>query len=577
MGVVGGTRVTATETSRFVLSGSVLTHPVRGDAAARVAAQAPPGVLSVVTDPDPTGPPTVTRTALAAWESVPPSSTHHLVVQDDMILADGLFDRVRHAIETAPDAALALFSLWDSRNGAAVRLGALSGARWVGAVNEYTPSAALVLPRDIAAGYVDYVRRHPSTWPDDILMQRYLRSAAVACFVSVPNLAEHEDVPSIAGNVFRGPRRSACYLPFARPGREAHRLSGLAAVPFFKNGMAQCVVRLRDTAPARWLHLETVDYLRGLGVPARHLEPQLGRDVDGLDPALVRGTWLTAYTLGMLSRGAPPETDPDVTAEALDTIAPGGMSHDSSAALIDEVRDRLATVACRALLAGREADLRPRRFARGITVLGAEGPFGEHLVRTLTDLGHPVTMPGTDLLHGGGTGARRAGDVVVDLRELAAAGPVLISRGRHEPLPIDPGHLYGPGCAPDSVIGAMVWAALQGQAIVIADDAPDVVRPRHVRELAELVHAGAAEGRVEPVPTPSYPVRVLAEIIAQVVRPVPVHDGRAVHQPEPSIVLPGQQNPELRYRLHHFAQWLAYEFDPADPVTITRTSERTSR
>jgi len=178
-------------TSRFVLSGSVLTHPARGDAAFRVVAQAPPGALSVVTDPDPTGPPTVIRTALAAWESIPPSSTHHLIVQDDMLLTGTLFPRARMAIEAMPDAALALFSLWDSRNGAAVRLAALSGARWVGAVNEYTPCAALILPRAVAAGYVDYVRRHPRTWPEDILMYRYLRSDNVPCFVSVPIVVEH--------------------------------------------------------------------------------------------------------------------------------------------------------------------------------------------------------------------------------------------------------------------------------------------------------------------------------------------------------------------------------------------------
>ena len=71
------TRPISREPGRFQLSGSVLTHPARGDAASQVLAQAPPGALAVVTDPVPSGPPTVLRTALAAWESMPPSATHH--------------------------------------------------------------------------------------------------------------------------------------------------------------------------------------------------------------------------------------------------------------------------------------------------------------------------------------------------------------------------------------------------------------------------------------------------------------------------------------------------------------------
>jgi hypothetical protein len=60
------TWLTSQEPGRFKLSGSVLTHPARGDAASRVLAQVPPGALAVVTDPLPSGPPTVLRTALAA-------------------------------------------------------------------------------------------------------------------------------------------------------------------------------------------------------------------------------------------------------------------------------------------------------------------------------------------------------------------------------------------------------------------------------------------------------------------------------------------------------------------------------
>ncbi|MEV1118790.1 hypothetical protein AB0I91_27305 [Actinosynnema sp. NPDC049800] len=538
-----------------VLTGSVITHPARGDAAARVAAQAPPGLLTVVTDPDPTGPPTALRTTLAAWESVPASSTHHLVVQDDMLLAGGAIERLVHAIGVAPEAALALYSMWDSRNGAAVRLGALTGAGWVSAVNEYTPTGALVLPRAVAAGFADDLRRRPSTWPDDILMSRYLRREGVRCLIAVPTLAQHEDVPSIAGNAFRGLRRSPCYLPVVRPGPRRVDVDVPGAVPFFKNGVAQCVVH---TESGRWLHLETADHLVGLGVPEHHLRPAADVELDDVDPAVVRGTWLTAFALGMLTAGRCGDADPDVAREALRTIAPGGTSQEPGGELSVEACDRLALLAELALRTGRETAPRPRRSSGGITLVASGGALAEHVERTLTDLGHVVTAVGGR--------APRRGDVVLDL---TTDGCPLLRHGSRAPLRIGPVDLYGPGCGPDSTVGALVWAALRSEPIRIAAGSPAVVRPLHVRELVEQVHAiacGTAEGFPAP---PGYPIEVLAGIVARAVRPVPVHDTRTTRPPA-SV----ERDPDvgLRWRLHHFAQWLAYEFDGAEPVTITRTS-----
>lgn len=569
--------------TRVSLSGSVLTHPARGDAASRVVSQAPPGALTVVTDPLPSGPPTVIRTALAAWESIPASSTHHLIVQDDMLLSSTLFERVQLAIEAMPEAALALFSLWDSRNSGAVRLGALSGARWVGTVNEYTPCAALVLPRAVAAGYVDYVRRRPWTWPEDILMSRYLRSRNVPCLVGVPNLAEHEDAPSIAGNSFRGPRRSACFLPLDRPETEGSALTEFSVVPFFKNAVAQCVVRLDGTAPARWLHLETADYLSGAGVPSRDLTPRLGRLTVTLDPQAATGTWLTAYALGMQTRSRDHVANPVVAAEALRTIALGGMSHTAPAPQISEAHQLLAEVARAGVEAGRDAAPRPRHRGPTIYVLGSEGPLGEHFVRALADRGHPVTVV-TPAPDGTQRGIRylvtktpptgRDGAVMVDLRPLrsaestAAARTIIIRPGGQERSAIrcDAGDLYGPGCGPGSLIGAMVWAALQSEPIVIEDTAPDVVRPRHVSELADLVLAGLGERTDAPVPV--YPLREFAEIVT-LVRPTPVHDLRTTAPPPSSAAESRPRDSNLRFRLHHFSQWLAYEYTGTEPAMMT--------
>lgn len=572
------------EPRRLELSGSVLTHPARGDAASRVLAQAPPGALAVVTDPLPSGPPTVLRTALAAWEAIPSSATHHLIVQDDMLLSTTLFERAQLAIEAMPQAALALFSLWDSRNGAAVRLGALSGARWVASVNEYTPCAALILPRAIAAGYVDYLRSHSWTWPEDIMMSRYLRSENVPCLIAVPNLAEHNDVPSIAGNSFRGPRRSACFVPADRPGGEDRAHTDLPVVPFFKNGRAQCVVRLEGSQPPRWLHLETAAHLRGAGIPDRELRPRLGRLMKGLDPQAVLGTWLTAYALGWQTPKTGRDVDTAVVTEALRTIAVGGMSHYVAAQHINDAEELFTEVAQIAVEAGRTTAPKSRQAGARLRVLGADGPLGEHLVRLLADRGHPVTVISSHPPNGTQWGVRYLvtqtpvtsgeGDAVIDLRQLddaqtTAAGRTVVIRpggpGQAE-IRHDVGHLYGPGCGPRSVIGAMVWAALQSKPITISDATPDVVRPRHIQELADLVLT-VITGR-STAPAPEYPVRELAKIVT-LVRPTPVHDLRTTASaPAPPARAPHQDG-DLRFQLHHFSQWLAYEYTETDPATIT--------
>jgi hypothetical protein len=112
----------------------------------------------------------------------------------------------------------------------------------------------------------------------------------------------------------------------------------------------------------------------------------------------------------------------------------------------------------------------------------------------------------------------------------------------------------------------MVWAALQSQPITISDATPDVVRPRHIKELADLVLA-VISGR-SAVPPPEYPVGELAEIVT-LVRPTPVHDLRTTaHSPAP-LTCPPHRDDDLRFRLHHFSQWLAYEYTETEPATIT--------
>lgn len=60
-------------------------------------------------------------------------------------------------------------------------------------------------------------------------------------------------------------------------------------------------------------------------------------------------------------------------------------------------------------------------------------------------------------------------------------------------------------------------------------------------------------------------------------RPESVEGGLVAFVSSAFLGCPGEKKPtesgrhvgELRFRLHHFAQWLAYEREAADPVMIT--------
>ncbi|MFJ9696142.1 NAD-dependent epimerase/dehydratase family protein [Kitasatospora sp. NPDC101183] len=552
-----------TSPTRHRTSGSVMTHPKRIEAARRIAADAPPGALSVVVDPDPTGRPSVLRTALAAWSAIEEGATHHLVVQDDMILSDAFFERARLAVEAMPDAALALFALWDSRNGAAVRFGALSGARWVGAVGEYFPCVAIILPREVAAGYVEFARRHLFAWPDDILMDRYLRAAGVPRFVAVPNLAEHDDQGSISGNAFRGPRRSVCFLPEDRPGSEELQLTDLQVIPYAKYGVARCDVRLPGPGRPRWLHIESEQYLEGLGVPVDRLRSRLPRPTPGVDPQTAWSTWLTAYTTGLVHHDLPAlrEPDPAVLAECLSTLGPGGIAQNGTAEEIAALRDGLADLTRHGLLAAREdgpVRPRPRAVLPSFSLSRADTPLGEHLARGLTDRGHRLADPAASPA------------ALIELPD--GTGPLLVHRPGLPTLTLHLGDLYGPGASRHTPLGRMVWSALRSHPILVEGDPEAPRHPLHVNDLSSalstLLRTPPATTTFTLAPDKPLTTRDLAETVHRVVRPTPVELSPAPAAtpttpltPALTTALPPGWHPtvDLDYGLHSFAQWLAYE------------------
>ncbi|MFF2353299.1 NAD-dependent epimerase/dehydratase family protein [Kitasatospora sp. NPDC058115] len=389
------------------LSGAVMTHPRRAELARELIERCRPEELDLVLDPEPDGPPTGLRTAVRAWSSVPAGATHHLVLQDDAVLTPGFFDHVRAAARAVPDAALAFYTHWQSRNAAAVRLAVLSGHRWAPATDEYTPTVVLLLPAPVADGFAEYAGRHGATWADDVVMSRYLRAAGVPVLLAAPNLADHADVPSMHANGGHGPRRAACFAPLP-PGTSWELSDGAArldAVPFFKHGRAQVATRRAD---GRWTGVEAHRYLRRIGLDPGDALARLDERLDGAGPrtAVLPGAigrpaleahWQTALLTGVVTATrarAAAGPDGELAERALGTLGAGGLCTRFGDDTLDRLRPGLLELARAGYAEGLAAGARftpapggggPARpvRARRVVVTGRGGPDATELAGAL--------------------------------------------------------------------------------------------------------------------------------------------------------------------------------------------------
>lgn len=588
------------------LSGAVMAHPRRREAAARLAG----GVLDVVTDPDPGGRPSAFRTSLLAWSSIPGDSTHHFLLHDDMVLSGTFFERAERAARAMPHAALALFAFWNSRNGAAARQGALAGARWVAGAGEYTPVAALLLPREVAEGYVRWAPGRGDTWPDDVLMGRYLRQAGVPVFVAVPSLAEHEDLASLVDNDFQGVRRAPCFFtddPLAGLGEDAV-LADLPAIPFFKRGVAQCAVRVPGSG--RWRDLRCEDYLAGLGFDAGALLARAGAGPHG-------GLWLTAFTMGVV-HGGRELGDARVVDEALATMGPGGLCHELPGRELGRLSGELHEVARAGLEAGlyevgagggledRLPRASPSIVAPAVVVSGAETFVREHLTYALADRGLSLaaTDSGAPVVHVCALGWSPDADPEEELRLARAAfaggrGGVLLSsvhvypqrKWVDEETPVSPaatplsqallhveaaapgavvlrlGEPYGPGMPQRGPVADLVLRSSLNRPAPVSGRPVQLV---HVQDVAGAVLAALERGVAGRVYNVAGQRRLrmseLAEAVSKAVRPMDTETsdeppGPLVNVERAGAELGWRAGVTLDYGLHTFAQWLAYESD----------------
>ncbi|WP_229402108.1 hypothetical protein [Micromonospora okii] len=362
------------------LSACVMAHPARRAAAERLAVALAGLDAAVATDPEPGRPGGTLRTSRLAWSRVAPDATHHLVVQDDSVLAP---DFVRHALAGAralPGHALGLFTEWGSFTSYALRIAALVGTDWVEVVDGYMPAQALILPADVAREFDRYAARATTgEEPDDEMLLGFLRAVGVPMVVSVSNLVQHGDEVSIAGNGWHGLRKAACWR--AGPGPGGTVLDRIAVVPFFSWFTGKAICRFRDRPDSDdWREVPAVDLLRAHGLSdddVRRLIPDGGPSYagDAVPAHLTQALVTAAVAVGLLAGecGAPADgasTGP-VPAAALATLAPGGLRNFVDGSALPTVSEQLAPVVDAAVRLGLET---ARRTAR----VGGDLPAVRH-------------------------------------------------------------------------------------------------------------------------------------------------------------------------------------------------------
>jgi hypothetical protein len=600
---------------RIRMSGAVTTHPRRLPVAKALQASAPPGVFDLVLDPSPDAPVSL-RTAMLAWSSIPSTSTHHLVLEDDAIPVPGFFEHAKAAAAAAPDVAIAFYANWNSRNGGAVRMGTLAGARWAPAAYEYTPTVALLLPVEVGAGFAAYARKHEDGWADDVVMSRYLADIGVRTLLTVPSLVQHGELPSLSGNDFHGLRWAACRasLPSCTDLEwKAIPEGQLDVVPFFASGLAQCQIRygvhFRSVGRARFeprLGVDSAGCLAAFELASRSIPETMRYLRDTVAPKTVLEFWYAGYVLGVLGRRANQDRDTASliskwTADPLvrmsvSTLGPGGLCISTAASALLEAQPYLTELGLLALRAGAESgpDRSALNTGGGVSVVvgPAEQSLAAVLADDLRDRGHravlassgepavgpattvvrvaPLPPPDTPVPDDGTVpdGVRRV--LLLDPTGRWAGCSVTEIPANRSGLTVTRLYLgipYGPELDGYSQLNSLVGQALRRLPMTVRRES--AVPLIHAWDVAALVDRLLStppvrgSGRFGTVPAVS-PER-LTEVIREMVHPVPVvfeTDPRG-DEPEPeSPAAFGQGAPwtvSLAEGIRTVSQWLAYE------------------
>jgi hypothetical protein len=328
------------------LSTVIMAHPRRAESAVRLRDSCPELDLRIVYDPEPEAPPSTLRTASLAWSSIAEGATHQLVLQDDVVLCDDFAAQLHAAVASMSDSPVFLYTDWGTKCSHALRLAALRGVSWAEGVDPWVPAQAVLLPADMARGFIGYVTERPHLDDDALALEAYLRENKITASVCMPNLVQHGGIPSLLGNdTPMGLRRSNCFAAaedWTRPQYWTNAsLSGLTAVPDLLVGRSVCWTRPADD-PYGWTSTPTYEWLAARGLPVFDQMPLFHEASTALAGSTCREMagetllfhlWLTGFLHGVIA-ATWPEADADWLTDALErplvrrsqaTLVPGGL------------------------------------------------------------------------------------------------------------------------------------------------------------------------------------------------------------------------------------------------------------
>ncbi|MGW8526549.1 MULTISPECIES: hypothetical protein [Nocardiopsidaceae] len=341
------------------VSCAIMAHPARRASAEEIARRLSALSPRIVYDPDPTGPRSTLRTALAAWSSTGPGATHHLVVQDDVLPVDDFVPRLLASVSQHPDKVLCTFAEWGCQTATMIRWAALHGVGLAECIDTYVPTQATVLPVADARAFVADAAAHFSPdVPDDIALRRHLAAQGRSAYALAPQLVDHDTVPSLVGNESDGVRPATWLLEPEAP----EPAPGVLHAPFriptqtWSKGRSLCfsydprTLRMEDEGPTR-------RELAELGLPPAEIAAGLDRELERsrgtvdlelrLGYGLLHELWITAIALGALlppAPGPPPHRAPSPGAaprQALRTMGPGAMRRFADTAVLNACEEPL--------------------------------------------------------------------------------------------------------------------------------------------------------------------------------------------------------------------------------------------
>lgn len=146
--------------------------------------------------------------ASRAFKAIQSGATHHVVMQDDIILCKNFVPTVTHLCELRPNSIMSLFSMRKSTREAVER-----DIRWVEAKYGVW-GQAIVMPVSLIPRMFRWVEQHVSSdwYSEDARISLWMEHHKIPGYVPAPNIVEHVDGKSMLGHSTPLARKSRLFI-----------------------------------------------------------------------------------------------------------------------------------------------------------------------------------------------------------------------------------------------------------------------------------------------------------------------------------------------------------------------------